>query len=233
MAVLENLLEYQRVDAELRKAENSLTQSEERKKLVQAKNAVRNAENRIAEQDNRAKEIRHLRDDITARVEELSKTVDEYADIDDLVAEGGDISFYKRNAQQLSEKIKAAKGELNRLLSEAEALSNEYAKLMEQGKKMMGQYKEYSEKYNALQKSTQPETDEIKKKLAALAKNIPTELLERYNQKRNEKIFPVLVPVAGDTCVCGMDLSISQKGKLTGGNVIECEHCHRFLYNRG
>ncbi len=233
MAFLDDLLEYQKVDGELRRVEQQLASSDERKKFVQAKNGVKNAETRIAEEDARAVEIRKLRDAIAARVEEAGKAVDEYADIDELVErEGGDVSFYKRNAQQLAEKLRAAKAELSRLAAEADALFEEYGKMMEQGKKMMALYKEYSEKFRVLQEARAGETGEIEKRLKELAKKIPADLLERYQQKRREHIYPVIVPLSGDTCMCGMDLSIAQKGKLENGEILECEHCHRLICKR-
>ena len=72
--------------------------------------------------------------------------------------------------------------------------------------------------------------DEIAKKLAALSKDIPKDLMERYQQKRKEKIFPIIAPLNGDRCICGMDFPLAQQGKLAGGNVVECEHCRRFVY---
>lgn len=231
MSVLQDLLEYQKVDSELGKIENELRASEEYKTLSQARKAVRTAEQKIAEEDARAKELTRLRDEISARVEEAERAIKEYEDMDELVAEGGgDVSFYKRNAQQLAEKLRAAKAELSRILSEAEALSKEYSKMMEQGKKMMAVYKEYSEKYRVLQEARAPEQKEIEKKLIILGKNIPEDLLERYKQKRNERILPVIVPLAGETCICGMDFPLAQRNKLSGGNLIECENCHRLIY---
>ncbi len=232
MAVLDDLLEYQKVDGELRKVEQEIAGSEERKRLVQAKNFVKNAESKIASQDARAVEIRKLRAEIAERVDEAGKTIAEYEELDELVEGGGDLSFYKRNAQAIAEQLRAAKAELNRLLTEAETLSKEYAKMMEQGKQMMAQYKEYSEKFKTLQDSRAGEIAEINSRLSAIAAKLPPEIMERYRQKRNERIFPIIVPLAGDTCVCGMDLPLAQQGRIAGGNVIECENCHRFIYKR-
>ena len=231
MAGLKELLEYQKVDGELKKIEQELAASEERKKFVQAKTFIKNAESRIAAQDTRAVELKKLRDELVSRVNEMGKAIAEYADIDEIVDDGGgDIAFYKRNAQQLSEKLRAAKAELSRLLSEIESLSTEYKKMMEQGKAANKQYKEYAEKFKAVQNARAAEVDAINKRLEAIGKTIPPELLERYMQKRKERIFPVLVPLQGDMCVCGMDLPLAQQGRLAGGNTIECDHCHRILY---
>ena len=74
------------------------------------------------------------------------------------------------------------------------------------------------------------EVKEINAKLAAIAGKLPHETLKKYQQKRKERIFPIIVPLSGDRCVCGMDFPLAQQGKLAGGNVVECENCHRFVY---
>lgn len=230
MASLNELLEYQKVDGQLRKIEQELAATDERKKMVQAKNVMKNAEGRIAAQDKRAVELRKLRDELIASVEETSHAIKEYSDVEELVEGGGDISFYKKNAQQLSERLRGIKAELGRLISEIEQLSSEYKKMMEQGKQMNKQYREYSEKFKEVQASRAGEVAELNARLEAVGAKIPSEILERYKQKRKERIFPVLVPLNGDMCVCGMDLPLAQQSRLAGGNVIECENCHRFIY---
>ena len=230
MAGLNELLEYQKVDGELRKIEQEIAGSEERKRYVQAKNFIKNAEGKIAAQDARASELKKLRDELISRVGDMSKAIAEYADIDELVEGGGDISFYKRNAQQLLEKLRTAKEELKRLLAEIDSLSQEYKKMMEQGKAASRQYREFAEKFKTVQTARAAEVDAINKRLEAIGATVPAELLEKYKQKRREKIYPVLVPLQGDMCVCGMELPLAQQGKLAGGNTIECDHCHRILY---
>lgn len=232
MSSLQDLLEYQKLDGELRKIEMELNATEEKKKLSQAKVVMRNAEMRIAAQDKRAVEIRHLRDSLIARVEETSKAISEYSEVEELVEGGGDVSFYKKSAQQLLDKIRALKQELNKLLAEVEQLSAEYKKLMEQGKQMNKQKKEYAEKYKQVQAKYADRIEELNKKMEEAAKKIPPEILDRYKLKRTEKVFPVLVPLAGDMCVCGMDLPLAQRNRIAGGNIIECENCHRFIYKQ-
>lgn len=232
MAALQELLEYQRLDGELRKIDLELNATEEKKKLNQAKVVMRNAELRIAAQDKRALELKALRDSLIARVDETTKAISEYSDVEELVEGGGDVAFYKKSAQQLTEKLRSLKQELNKMLAEVEQLTAEYKKLMEQGKQMNKQRKEYAEKYKEVQSKYTGRIEELNKKMEETAGNIPADILERYRQKRKEKIFPVLVPLNGEMCVCGMDLPLAQRNRLAGGNVIECENCHRFIYNR-
>ena len=229
-AMIEELLEYQKVDGELRKVELELGASDERKKMMQARKVMKNAESRIAAHDKRAVELKQSIEALSQRCNEIAKAIGEYSELDELVEGGADITFYKKNAQALSDRLRALKAELQKVLAEAESVSQEYKKLMEQGKQMNKQYKEFGKKYQELEGSRAAEVEGIKSRLGTIAAKLPKEILERYQVKRRENIFPVVVPLTNNMCMCGMDLPLSHQSKLAGGHVIECENCHRFIY---
>ncbi len=230
MSVLQDLLEYQKVDARLREIEQAISSSDVRRKFVQAKKFMESAREKFEAQDKRAQDLKNLRDDLVRRSEEIGRQIAEYADLDEMVDEGGDVSFYKKNAQTLLDRLRALKGELQKLTADISATAEEYERFKKQGVQMQKQYKEYKEKYDALKAEHAEEVKEINAKLAAIAGKLPHETLKKYQQKRKERIFPIIVPLSGDRCVCGMDFPLAQQGKLAGGNVVECENCHRFVY---
>lgn len=232
MSVLNDLLEYQKVDADLRKIEQEIAASPERKKFIQAKKFMETAAEKLEAQDRRAVELRRAVQNLTARYKKVNEEISDYAALEEMVDGGGDVGYYKRSAQQLSDSLRALKAELNKLISDIESACEEYKKMKEQTIAMQKQYKEYSEKFKEVKNARSAEVDEINKKLKAIGEKIPEETLEKYKVKRKERIFPILVPLTGGMCICGMDLSLVQQGKLSGGNVIECEHCHRFIYNK-
>ena len=230
MAVLKELLEYQSVDGELRKIEQEVAASEERKKYIQAKKFMETAGEKLEAQDKRARDLKVLFEKLTEEFEEINKTIGEYADLDEMVESGGDIAFYKKSVQSLVDRLRAMKGELTKLASDIETASEEYKKMKKQTILMQKQYKEYNEKFKEVKNSRAAEVKEINARLEALGAKIPPEILEKYKQKRHENVFPVLVPLSGGMCMCGMDFSLAQQERLQGGNVIECEHCRRFVY---
>ena len=232
MSALNELLEYQKVDGELRKIEQELAGSEEYKKYMQARKFMKSAQEKLDAQDKRAVELKQLRDALIARCEETTKAIEEYADLDELVDGGGDIAFYKKNAQALLDRLRALKTELNKLIADIGSVTEEYKKFKEQTILMQKQYKEYKENYEAVKNNYAEDVGKINAKLKAAGKKIPPEILEKYSAKRKERIFPILVPLTADRCVCGMDFPLAQQGKLAGGNVVECEHCRRFVYKQ-
>ncbi len=230
MSVLNELLEYQKVDAQLRKIEQEIGASEERKKYVQARKFIESALERLDAMEKRAVELSELCVQLNARSEEMVKSITEYADLDEMVEGGGDVSFYKKNALALSDRLRGLKAELNKLNTEIKSTSDEYKKLKKQTIDMQEQYKEYSEKFKEVKAAHAGDVKALQKKMEEIAKNIPADKLAQYTAKRKERIFPILVPLQNDRCTCGMDFPLAQQGKLAGGNVVECEHCHRFVY---
>lgn len=235
MSKLQELLRYQETDKELRKIEQEIATSEERKKYVQAKKFIEAAMVKLEAQDHRAVELRQKRDELSARVEELNKHLAEYADMEGMMEDDGAVSFYKKKALALADSLRAAKNDLAKLISDIESATEEYKKMKSQTIAMQKQYKEYGEKVNELKQSRAGELKAIKTKLDGIAKNIPEELLSRYDAKRKERVFPVLVPLtqAGTQtgCICGVEFSLAQKEKLSRGELLECEHCRRLVYN--
>ena len=65
------------------------------------------------------------------------------------------------------------------------------------------------------------------------AEKVPADVLAKYGAKRKEKLFPVVCAVADKRCPqCGMELSIAEIDKLSGGKFIECDSCHRILFKK-
>ena len=232
MSVLNELLEYQKVDAKLRKIEQDVASSEEQKKYAQANKFMKSAPERFEAQDRRAAELAALRDDLIRRAEDITRQIAEYSELDEMVEEGGDVSFYKKNAQALLDRLRALKGEMQKLNSDIAATVEEYDRFKKQGVLMQKQYKEYKAKRDELVGAHKQEVGALRERLAEIGKKIPADILAKYQQKRKENIFPILAPLTGNMCVCGMDFPLALQERLAGGNVVECEHCRRFVYKQ-
>ena len=232
MSVLSELLEYQTVDAQLRKIEQEVSSSEENKKYAQANKFMKSAPERFEAQDRRAAELAALREDLIRRAEDITRQIAEYSELDEMVEEGGDVSFYKKNAQALLDRLRALKGEMQKLNSDIAATVEEYERFKKQGAAMQKQYKEYKVRRDELVASRKEEANALQARLKEIAARIPPETLKKYLQKRKENIFPIVVPLNGSMCVCGMDFPLALRDRLAGGNVVECENCRRFVYKK-
>ena len=232
MSVLNELLEYQKVDAQLRKIEQEVAASEEQKKYAQANKFMKSAPERFGAQDRRAAELAALREDLIRRAEDISKQIAEYSELEEMVEEGGDVSFYKKNAQALLDRLRGLRSEMQKLNADIASTVEEYDRFKKQGAAMQKQYKEYKAKRDELVNTHKDEVNSLRARLAEIAKKIPEDTLAKYQQKRKENIFPIIAPLNGNMCVCGMDFPLALQERLAGGNVVECEHCRRFVYKK-
>lgn len=233
MTELQALLKYQETDAKLKKIEQEVNGSDERKKYVQARKFMENAGEKLDSLDARAVELKRIATVLTKKYLELNDVLKEMsAELDEEFPEGADMSFYERNAQGLSDGIKALKNDINGLVEKIKAAQDEYQRLKSQTIKMQKQYSEYRERYNKIKEEHSKETAEITASLASIEAGISAENMARYKNKRKENIFPVFVPMKNDRCsMCGMDLPIALRSKLEGGGLIECDSCHRYIYS--
>ena len=70
--------------------------------------------------------------------------------------------------------------------------------------------------------------------LEDLSKSVEKNLLSEYKKRRNDNIFPVIVPLEG-TNFCGrcrMELPMVAISRIKDVGVITCEHCKRLVYKK-
>lgn len=229
--MIEQLLKYQAEDSKLLKIEREAANSEEWKNYSQTKSFLTKAPEKLDSMDARAREMTAELEGLKKKFDEIDETIRDFENIDELVEEGADISFYKKNAAQITEKLKSIKSEINALVKSIKEADEEYKSLKKKTIATQKQNAEYAAVYQEYKKAKLAEMEVIKNGLKKLAASIDPEVMKRYEAKRSERIFPIICAVQNDRCSkCGMELSIVGKEKIEGGGVIECENCHRFLY---
>ena len=231
MAKVEKLLKYQEEDSKLLQIERETASSDERKNFVQAKNYMTTAPDKLKSMDSKASEMSALLEKLKADYEEIAETLEDFDNLDDLLESGADISFYKKNASQMADRLKSIKAEIQNLQKSMKLAVDEYRAFRKKTIEMQDKYAETKKVYQDFKQKKLAEMEEVTKRLAVLEKDIEPEVMTAYKNKRSERIFPILCPVKNDRCSkCGMELSIVGKDKIAGGKVTECENCHRFLY---
>ncbi len=232
MAQVEKLLKYQQTDEKMLALEKETSQSEERKNFVQAKAFLTKAPEKLEALEAKAVELNALLDKLNKKYEEIYEPLADFDHMDELIDGGADISFYKKNVLQITEKLKSIKSEVSALSKSIKDADEEYQSMKKKTISVQKQYAEYSEVYKKYKESKLTEVNKVKKELDVLAKEIDPEVMRKYEEKRSERIFPILCPVKSGRCSkCGNELSLVGKEKLSGGGVTECENCHRILYN--
>ena len=121
---------------------------------------------------------------MTAKFEQLAETLKDYDHLDELVTGGADISFYQKKAQAKVEQIKKLKADLSILSTSIKEVDAEYQKLKKQVIAAQKQYAEASEKYKEVKASRTEERVALEKELAAIAKGVSEEVMQKYQTKR-------------------------------------------------
>ncbi|MDE7168361.1 MAG: hypothetical protein K2O28_05905 [Clostridia bacterium] len=231
MTQVEKLLKYQETDEKLLKLERDLGNSEERKNYVQAKSFLTKAPEKLDALDAKAVELSALVAELNKKYQEIAETLSDFDHIDEMVDGGANIAFYKKNVTQISEKLKSIKAEIASLTKTVKDAEEEYQQMKKKTIDMQKQYTESSESYKKLKESLQGEALSVKKELDALKKDIQPEVMKKYEIKRSERIFPILCAEKGGRCSkCGSELSLAGKERISSGEVVECDNCHRILY---
>ena len=228
---LQAIFNYQEADRELYAIERELAGSEERKEYLKWKKFLEGAPEKLDTLEAKAISLKSEATALTAKYEKAEETLKDFASLDELVENGADVAFYQKKAQSVLDLLKKLKAELSALTTAINATNDEYQKLKKQVLIAQKNFREAQEKYNAVKASKETEKKAIEEKLAVLAKEVETDVMEKYKIKRKEKIFPVFVKVQDKRCsYCGMEPPIAEVNKLTGGATIECDSCHRIIY---
>jgi predicted nucleic acid-binding Zn-ribbon protein len=224
MVELQAILKYQEIDKRLYALERELAGCDERKEYVKAKKFLETAADKLDAYDAKAAGLKNQAIELTNKYLKTEDTLKDFSNIDELVEEGADIAFYKKNALALSDKLKKIKAELNELTASVNATDAEYQKFKKQVIEMQKKYKEAFDKYNAVKKS--------KAELKAASADVSPETMEKYKNKRKERVFPVVGQLKDNRCpFCGMEPPLAARSKLTGGGTIECDNCRRIIYS--
>lgn len=232
MAHLEAILQYQEEDKKLWALERELAASDERKEYAKLRKFMESAPERLDALDAKATALKSRAAELVEKYRQVEETLAEFENLDELLEGGADVSFYKKKAQMLMDKLKKLKADLTAITAEINATDAEYKALKKEVIEKQKQYAEAKAKYAEVKAAKEPERKAIEANLTALAKNVPADLMQKYQTKRKEKLFPVLVELQNSRCSkCGMELPLAAQSRLTGGGTIECDNCHHIIYN--
>lgn len=233
MTQLQAILNYQEIDTKLYKLERELAACDERKEYVKFKKFLETAPEKLDALEAKALALKTEAVELSKKYVKLEETLKDFENLDELVTNGADISFYQKKAQSILEQLRKLKVDLNTLTENIKATDAEYQKLKKQVISAQKQYPEAAEKYKAVKSSKDAERKEIEAQLAKIEKDLDKALFETYQNKRKERIFPVVGELVSNRCpFCSMEPPLAARNKLTSGATIECDNCHRLIFSK-
>ena len=231
--MIEKIFAYQNTDAKLREIEQELLANEDRKKAKAAQKFLEGVEEAIAKLDARAQELSAMYEATVQKEAQLKEQEQDFIVAIEGLEDENQASYLLRKIDELLYQIKTLGEDAGKIAAEIQNVLNEYKTIKAKTKAAQVQFAESGAKYNEVRSQKQPDMEKIKKELAIMAKDIDPELMEKYNKKRKEKIFPIVVELQAEsvcggcyTEVFGLDLSRLQRGEIV-------EHiCGRLLYRK-
>lgn len=227
---MQEIIKYQEIDAEIRKMEDRLEGSENRKiarekqdnlkEILKELEKIEKASLALSEQYRKAT---LLYNDFVQRLEKFEKELEKLED--------KNIEGLKELALSYAAKAETLESQIEVLSKKIDAADKAWEKYMDSAKKTREVLDSYKASYAKEKAMMVPQIEKMKKELALQGEKIEPSLLAKYKSKSDSKNFPIIYPVNKGRCgFCRVEISASKLSDLSKKGIIECENCGRFVY---
>lgn len=228
---MKTILQYQKVDFELKKLQRSVNASEEKDVMNKMMAYVKEAQNVSNGLEVKAGKALEEYQNLKKNYDENVKKIQVLTSKTDFKSEDEFKDAYKE-INTLSSDLYMIERNLNIFINKAKQLLKDFEVTKNNVIKARGKFKTSKENYEKSVSAVEPKIEELKTQLKALEKTCSPALLEKYKTMKNDHIFPVFVPLLdGKTCAgCRMEIASGKLNKLGAEPYVVCEHCGRLIY---
>ncbi len=230
---IEQILNYQNLDGELFKIEKRL------KDNINKKNANIMRENMKTAQAHSLK----LEEKASKLLEDIDKVKKQFKVQQDKIAQMvergtnslSDQEIEKTNSliEKLSQNLTILEKNLTSLAESMNVILSDFNKTIKSFNSAKEKYSKFKEGFDNDQRAVEERQVKLENELKALAKKVDPKLLEAYEKRRKENIFPIFVELKGNSCGgCHIELPYANIAKLDSDKILTCEHCHRIIYKK-
>ena len=228
---VKSILEYQKKDAEKLGLDRKLNSSPNKAGQNKMLEAAKQSQAKSGELDQKAASV-------IAEIETIKKAGEQNASLlESLMAKKTEslseeeLASISANIQKISQNFAVLDKKLQQDAESVNMIIAEFNKAKEMHQKAKDKYAEYKVLADAELAKIQPEFNKIDAELKAIEAKADKELLAKYKAKRSDRIFPVFVPLDGNSCGgCRMEQSGACISKLKTNKQLECENCRRIIY---
>ena len=187
------ILEYQKLDGELRSLKRELEQNEFYKKgrMLQAKR--REIDTLVAKLDAKAIELKNAVAQVASVAEQLDAFLADYSDAIANANSDSELNFIKKKFAERSKALAQAESECKRIYAECNEASKQYDQAVAELNKVAAALRRCNDEFSKATAEAEPKIKQCRQKQAELEKLIDAELLKEYKQKLAQNIFPVYV----------------------------------------
>ena len=231
--MINDILTYQKKDAELIKLEREIQNSPIKKVVNKMVELVKEAQNDLIAIEKNAGELKQefgalekAYSEGVNQVEKLGKVKQESLNEEELKELSTTATSLNANLLNLEKNMAILS---NKIMS---ALKN-FENIKKQGMQAKQKYADGLKTYDQFVASKKPEMDKIKAELKTLEVKTDKTMMSKYNKLREDKIFPILVPLMDKSCGgCSMELPNARVDALKSAGCLECENCRRMIYSK-
>jgi len=228
---MKKILQYQKIDMELKKLQRSVNSSEEKEVMNKMMAYVKEAQNVSNGLEGKAGKMMEEYQTLKKNYDDNVKKIQTLTSKTDFKSEEEFKNAYTQ-INTLSSELYMIERNLNIFINRAKQLLKDFEITKNNVIKARGKFKASKENYEKSVSAVEPKIAELKAQLKALESECDPALLEKYKAMKNDRIFPVFVPLLdGKTCYgCRMEMASSKLNKLNTERFIVCEHCGRLIY---
>lgn len=227
---MQEIIKYQEIDAQLRKAEQELRQSLNKKNASDMQQYLKDGQAKLMKLDESAKNLSaqyqkavSLYNEFVSKLEALAKKIEE-AGVEKIAEIESTIYNFGATAENLENNIVNLANRINLVNKEVESIMNN-------AKKAKHNLEIYKANYNKEREKQEPIINALKEKLEKQKANVDAKLLAKYNAKSDSNIFPVFAELQNGRCgKCKIEIPAGKISDLKVKGIIECEHCGRLIY---
>lgn len=228
------ILEYQKIEGTIIKLENELSKSSDREKASEIQQELKKYHARLVTLEENAKRVNQA---YTLAIKKYQEYNEKLAELEKQVESASEdkADFYEKAYKDFLNIASGLEKEITKMHNDVQQISHEYEEIIKKSKVGREKFDGYKAKYTKLKAELEPQIAENKAKLSEIQKEIEAKLLQKYMQKRENRIFPVFVALTDNKCGgCRMEISASKLGAMKNNEfgVIECENCGRIIYTK-
>lgn len=228
--MMQEIIKYQEIDSKLRKLENELNSSSNRKNASDMQRYLKDGQAKLIRLEGVAQNLTEqyqkaikLYNEFVGKLETLSKSVDE--------ANSGNVEELRATVNNFMNTANTLENNINVLASRIASANKEFESLMNNAKKAKHNLDIYKANFGKEKERLDPEISKLKNELAKQRAKVDPAVLAKYNAKADGKLFPIFVAETKGRCGgCHMEIPAGKLSDLKKKKVIECENCGRFIY---
>ncbi|MBQ8908969.1 MAG: hypothetical protein IJY90_01575 [Clostridia bacterium] len=235
---VEQILEYQKLDREMFKLEKELRDNPNKAKANKLHETMKTAQERSVKLEERAGAILTEIDKVKSQLKIQQDKMAEFAAKDLTAMTKQDVEKMSALKDKLYQNLQILEKNLTALAENVNAVLADFNKTIKTFNASKEEFAKCKSDYDNDVKAIEGKKSEVAAKLQVIAKDIDSQIMEAYQKRRKENIFPVVVPLMEEgkgSYFCGgcrTQLSFASINKLDSENVVACDHCRRLIYKK-